>query len=55
MTKPTNTRKGRRARVSEELTEAEWAIMRVVWEEEPCTAGTVQESLADTKDWAYST
>lgn len=47
--------KGRRARVPQELTEAEWTIMKVVWEQEPCTAGTVQEALADTKDWAYST
>lgn len=38
-----------------ELTEAEWAIMKVVWENEPCAAGTVQESLAHTRDWAYST
>jgi BlaI family penicillinase repressor len=48
-------RKGRRARMPEELTEAEWTIMKVVWEQEPCTAGTVQEALAGTKDWAYST
>ena len=38
-----------------ELTEAEWEIMKVVWEKEPCAAGTVQESLAATRDWAYST
>jgi predicted transcriptional regulator len=38
-----------------ELTDAEWAIMRVVWENEPCAAGTVQEALKKTKDWAYST
>lgn len=38
-----------------ELTEAEWAIMKVVWENEPCAAGTVQEALAKSKDWAYST
>ena len=38
-----------------ELTEAEWTIMKVVWENGPCAAGTVQESLADEKDWAYST
>lgn len=48
------SRKGRRAGRGE-LTEAEWAIMKVVWEQEPCTAGTVQETLADSKDWAYST
>ncbi len=38
-----------------ELTEAEWEIMKIVWEKEPCAAGTVQESLAETRDWAYST
>ncbi len=38
-----------------ELTEAEWAIMKVVWENQPCAAGTVQEALKKSKDWAYST
>lgn len=38
-----------------ELTEAEWAIMNVVWEHEPCAAGTVQEALAKDRNWAYST
>ena len=38
-----------------ELTEAEWAIMKVVWENEPCAAGTVQDSLAKQRGWAYST
>lgn len=38
-----------------ELTEAEWAVMKAVWENEPCAAGTVQEALAESKDWAYST
>jgi BlaI family transcriptional regulator, penicillinase repressor len=38
-----------------ELTEAEWAIMKVVWENEPCAAGTVQEILQQSKNWAYST
>ena len=38
-----------------ELTEAEWEIMKVGWEKEPCAAGTVQESLAGRRDWAYST
>ncbi len=47
-------RSGRR-RLPPELTEAEWTIMKVVWLSEPCAAGTVQEALANTKDWAYST
>lgn len=38
-----------------ELTEAEWDIMKVVWDKEPCTAGTVQEIMATSKDRAYST
>lgn len=38
-----------------EITEAEWAIMKVVWENEPCAAGTVQEMLDKSKGWAYST
>jgi BlaI family penicillinase repressor len=38
-----------------ELTEAEWAIMKVVWEHQPCAAGTVQEALTRELGWAYST
>jgi len=38
-----------------ELTEVEWDIMRVVWKEQPCAAGTVQETLHEAKQWAYST
>ena len=37
------------------LTDVEWAIMNVVWEHEPCAAGTVQEALEETHQWAYST
>ena len=32
-----------------EMTEVEWEIMRVVWDKEPCAAGTVQEELARRK------
>lgn len=38
-----------------ELTEAEWAIMRAVWEHQPCAVGTIQEALAASRGWAYST
>jgi len=38
-----------------ELTEAEWDIIQVVWEYEPCAAPTVQEELAARKKWTYST
>jgi BlaI family penicillinase repressor len=49
------TTRGRRKKKTRELTEAEWEILKVVWKEEPCAAGTVQEALAQSKDWAYST
>ena len=37
------------------MTDAEWDVMRVVWKEQPCAAGTVQEALERKKGWAYST
>jgi BlaI family penicillinase repressor len=46
---------GRRKKSVAELTEAEWEIMKVVWDQEPCAAGTVQETLAATRDWCYAT
>ncbi len=48
-------KKSEQIKFNAELTEAEWIIMKVVWENEPCAAGTVQETLTDSKDWAYST
>ena len=50
-----STTRGRRKKSTAELTEAEWEILKVVWEKEPCAAGTVQEALAQSKDWAYDT
>jgi len=38
-----------------ELTEAEWEIIQVVWEHEPCAAPAVQEELVARKKWTYST
>ena len=38
-----------------ELTEAEWEIIQVVWEREPCAAPEVQEELVTRKKWTYST
>jgi BlaI family penicillinase repressor len=43
------------ARASHKLTEGEWAIMQAVWKLEPCAAPTVQEALARTRKWSYST
>lgn len=55
MAKLQDTGKSSRKKKGPELTDAEWTIIKVVWENEPCTAGTVQEALAKSKDWAYST
>ena len=48
-------REATRPRAPNGLTDAEWSIMNVVWENEPCAAGTVQESLESSHKWAYST
>ncbi len=38
-----------------ELTGAEWPVMKVIWEIEPCTAPAVREILANSTGWTYST
>lgn len=38
-----------------ELTEAEWSVIKAVWENEPCTAPAVQEKLFQPTGWTYST
>ena len=38
-----------------ELTEAEWTIIKAVWENEPCAAPTIQEKLFKHTEWTYST
>ena len=38
-----------------ELTEAEWSIIKAVWETEPCTAPAIQEKLLKPTGWHYST
>ncbi len=38
-----------------ELTEAEWSIIKAVWDHEPSTAPDVQERLAAGTGWTYST
>jgi len=55
MAKLKRTKGTDKARHAVELTEAEWEIMKVVWEKQPCAAGTVQELLAKSRGWAYST
>ena len=43
------------AKLGTELFESEWAILQVVWDQEPCAAPTVQEVLQEGKGWAYAT
>ena len=38
-----------------ELTEAEWTIIKAVWDREPCTAPAIQEQLFQRTQWTYST
>ena len=38
-----------------ELTEAEWSIIKAVWEQEPCTAPAIQQELEKKTAWTYST
>jgi BlaI family penicillinase repressor len=38
-----------------ELTEAEWTLIKAVWDSEPCTAPAIQEKLFQRTAWAYST
>ena len=55
MPKSRKVKRPSREKPAVELTQAEWEIMKVVWEKEPCAAGTVQEALAKSRDRAYST
>ena len=55
MSKSKHFKQHQEERPAVELTEAEWEIMKVVWEKEPCAAGTVQETLAGNRNRAYST
>jgi BlaI family penicillinase repressor len=38
-----------------ELTAAEWAVIKAVWDREPCTAPDIQQKLEKQTGWAYST
>jgi len=37
------------------LSESEWALLKVLWERERATAREVTEALSATRGWAYST
>ena len=55
MTKSKDSGRTKRENPIVELTEAEWEIMKVIWDKEPCAAGTVQEALTKERNRAYST
>ncbi len=55
MPKSRKVKRPSREKPAVELTPAEWEIMKVVWDKQPCAAGTVQEALAKSRDRAYST
>lgn len=38
-----------------ELTQAEWRVIKAVWENEPCTAPVIREKLFKATQWTYST
>lgn len=38
-----------------ELTQAEWSVIKAVWENEPCTAPVIREKLLRPTGWTYST
>ncbi len=38
-----------------ELTEAEWSVIKAIWENEPSTAPAIQEKLFQATGWTYST
>jgi BlaI family penicillinase repressor len=38
-----------------ELTEAEWTIIKAIWEREPSTAPEIQQRVEPQTQWAYST
>jgi len=38
-----------------ELTEAEWSVIKAIWESEPCTAPAIQVKLSKLTGWTYST
>jgi BlaI family transcriptional regulator, penicillinase repressor len=38
-----------------ELTEAEWTIIKAVWDTEPCTAPRIHQEVHRQTAWSYST
>ena len=38
-----------------ELTEAEWTVIKAVWDNEPCDAPAIQQKLFKKTGWTYST
>jgi len=44
-----------RRKAAPKLSVTDWAVIKTVWELEPCSAGAVQEYLRKSRNWAYST
>ena len=38
-----------------ELTEAEWTVIKAIWDNEPTTAPVIQKKLKKATGWTYST
>ena len=38
-----------------ELTEAEWTVIKAIWDHEPCDAPAIQQKLFKKTGWTYST
>jgi BlaI family penicillinase repressor len=37
------------------ISDAEWEVMKVIWENSPCSAATVVSALAPSKKWSVGT
>jgi BlaI family penicillinase repressor len=37
------------------ISDSEWEVMKILWRQAPCTAQTVIEALADSRDWTAAT
>ena len=37
------------------ISDAEWEVMKIIWQEAPCTAATVVSALAPSRNWSVGT
>ena len=53
---PRKRKRGKRSPLKTlRLTDSEWAILKAVWELEPCAAPAIREALSEKTGWTYST